>query len=530
MIFNPLEEYEKKFKSLHLYNTEKFFEELSVKSGVNIEENKLTVQKYNELTVKKGELKKKYNLKRFLRVLACISVVLIYYVVKKMTPQIQTLRSEIQDAEEKALQLLKQAEEQMIPLNSLFTDKDSLRIIEKTMPLVEFGSCFTAQQEEDMKTNYDYDVHSDAEQTTLDVLAGRYNENPFIFEKKLVHTMGTETYHGYKEISWVETYRDSNGKMQSRTEHQTLHATVVKPKPFYHTQVVLNYGAQGAPELTFSRDATHLDKKSEGSIERYVKKGEKRLKRKEDKALKNNEEFTSMSNAEFEVLFDALDRNDEVQFRTLFTPLAQTNMVDLILAKNGYGDDFNFIKVRRMNQIASKHSQGRDIKLLPGSYTSYSYEQIKENFINKNQEYFKAVYFDFAPLLAIPVYQERPVHSLKPIPDLAKRYSYKECEVLANAMEESLVVHPDTKTEAILKTEFLRSENDVDETCITAYSYDIEQRVDIVPMRGGDGYMHDVPVYWDEYLPLEYETTFSVTENGTYNGEVKAVRNGLCIY
>ena len=54
MIFNPLEEYEKKFKSLHLDNTEKFFEELSVKSGVNIEENKLTVQKYNELTVKKG--------------------------------------------------------------------------------------------------------------------------------------------------------------------------------------------------------------------------------------------------------------------------------------------------------------------------------------------------------------------------------------------------------------------------------------------------------------------------------------------
>ena len=85
-----------------------------------------------------------------------------------------------------------------------------------------------------------------------------------------------------------------------------------------------------------------------------------------------------MSNTRFEVLFGALDRTNEVQFRELFTPLAQTNMVDLILSKTGYGDDFNFRKRRRMNEIVSEHSQGRVMNLVPKDYTSYSFDFIKE--------------------------------------------------------------------------------------------------------------------------------------------------------
>ena len=185
--------------------------------------------------------------------------------------------------------------------------------------------------------------------------------------------MGTEDYHGYKTIRWTETYRDSDGKLRTRTVSETLHAVVTKPKPFFNTQVVLNYCTQGGPELSFSRDATHLEQKSERAIEKIVKRGEKKLKKKTDKAISQNSDFMSMSNSEFEVLFDALNRDNEVQFRTLFTPLAQTNMVDLILSKVGYGDDFNFIKSKRTNKIISNHSQDRVINLLPEYYFSYSF-------------------------------------------------------------------------------------------------------------------------------------------------------------
>ena len=262
-----------------------------------------------------------------------------------------------------------------------------------------------------------------------------------------------------------------------------------------------------------------------------VKRGERTLQKKNEKAIKENSDFMSMSNSDFEVLFDALDRNNEVQFRTLFTPLAQTNMVSLILSKDTYGDDFHFIKRKRTNRIISNHSQGRPINLLPANYASYDFDMIKENFVSKNVDFFKAMYFDFAPLWAIPLYQERPVHSLKPIPDYSRKYSLKDCEVLANAIDREHVVHPNTKTPAILKSQFVGTADDIDETCITAYSYDIEKRVDVVSVLGGDGRCHNVPVEWDEYLPLQANNNFFISTNEI--AEKKAVlarRNGLSIF
>lgn len=531
VIYNPLEDYENKFKSLHSENTNSFFEKLVKQSGVDIEKNRQTVKLYNEYRENLRKFKRKLNWLRFFRVLMIITILLIPLVILKTTPKIKQLRTDIEEADKRADELLREANNQMLPLNSLFTSRDALQLIEETIPLISFDEHFSVRQEMDMKTNYDFCEQNENEQSTLDTLAGSYNENPFLFENKFVHTMGTETYHGYKTIHWTESYIDGDGKRKTRTRSQTLHATVTKPKPYYSTQVVLNYCSQGGPELEFSRDASHLEQKSEKQIERYVARGERRLKRKTDKALRENDDFVSMSNSDFEVLFDALDRTDEVQFRTLFTPLAQTNMVSLILSRTGYGDDFNFFKTRRTNRIVSNHSQGRAIKLVPADYASYSFDEIKNNFVCKNEEYFKAVYFDFAPVLAIPVYQERPVHSLKPLPDYSRLYSFKECEVLANSVDYKYVVHPDTKTKAILKPSFVGSDGKADEMCITAYSYDIEKRVDIVSVYGDDGHYHNVSVEWDDYLPLVQNNNFFVSsDEAAQDKNIMARRGSLCIY
>lgn len=531
VIYNPLEEYESKFKNLHLENTNSFFEKLVQQSGVDIEKNRETVKRYNDYRENLAKFKKKRNLLRFWRVLMIITIVLIPVVILKITPKIRQLRNDIELADRKAEEVLAEANSQMVSLNKLFTDRDAIKIIESTIPQISFEPCFSVQQEADMKINYDFRESNKSEQSTIDVLAGKYNENPFLFENKLIHRLGRQTYYGQKTIYWTETYRDSEGKRRTRTKSQTLQASVTKPKPFYNNQVVLNYCSQGGPELAFSREASHLDRKSEKQIERYVERGERKLKRKTDKAIEQGSDFMSMSNTDFEVLFNALNRTNEVQYRTLFTPLAQTNMVDLILSKTGYGDDFKFIKEKRTNRIISKHSQGRSINLLPESYASYSFDIIKQNFVEKNAEYFKAVYFDFAPLLAIPMYQERPVHSLKPIPDYSQLYALKECEALANAVSYSYVVHPKTKTQAILKASFVRSKDKIDETCISAYSYDIIKRVDIVSVRGDDGHYHDVSVPWDEYIPLEVHNNFFVTTtDAVQNQNVIARRNNLCIF
>lgn len=52
-----------------------------------------------------------------------------------------------------------------------------------------------------------------------------------------------------------------------------------------------------------------------------------------------------MGDAEFDVLWGATDRDHEVEFRLLFTPLAKKQLLDLMKDKEiAYGDNFNFFK------------------------------------------------------------------------------------------------------------------------------------------------------------------------------------------
>ena len=59
MIYNPVEEYDSKFKSLHSDNTSKFFDDLVNRSGVDAEENRKTVKQYNEYKENISKLRKK---------------------------------------------------------------------------------------------------------------------------------------------------------------------------------------------------------------------------------------------------------------------------------------------------------------------------------------------------------------------------------------------------------------------------------------------------------------------------------------
>ena len=152
MIYNPMEEFDGKFKNLHLDNTKKYFEELVEQSGVNVEENRKTVKEYNELKDNLSKIKKKLNLWRFLRVLMIITLVLIPLVIIKITPKIRSLRSEIEQVDKKIQELLDIAQRQMAPLNGLFTDRDALKIIESTIPMLSFAPCFSVEQESDRKS------------------------------------------------------------------------------------------------------------------------------------------------------------------------------------------------------------------------------------------------------------------------------------------------------------------------------------------------------------------------------------------
>ena len=530
MIFNPLEDYEKTYKERHNGHVDALFNELEKKSQINVAENRATVAKYKAQQEKAAGIKKKAGVLKGLRIAAFVLMILavliavllfvlaailpgigllvfsgalLAIVLAVLNPKIKNLNQLFEQENAAAQQLFQLCWQQMEPLNNLFQSWDGISLIEKTIPNFDFQPLFSVKQEKDMVDHYNFQSYADEERSVIDTLSGTYNDNPFLYERCLVHEMGTETYHGQKTIYWTETYRDSNGRRQTRRRSQTLHATVTKPKPFYRTETKLYYGAQAGPDLSFNRDNKHLENKSERSIDAMVRKGERKLQKKAEKAMENNQNFMGMTNTEFDILFDALDRDHEVQFRLLFTPLAQTNMVSLLRSITGYGDDFDFYKKRRMNTIVSEHSQQRDLLLQPKAIRSYDYDEVKTKFRDCHNEYFRSIYFDFAPLLALPVYQERPVHSLHPIPENYQRYPVQEYEVLLNAMDSRQLAHPNSRTKVILKAAHASSQGSTDTVRVTAHSYDAIARVDVVPVHVGDGRIHGVPVHWQEYLPLE---------------------------
>lgn len=345
---------------------------------------------------------------------------------------------------------------------------------------------------------------------TLFVKSGDINGNPFYIANDLVHQMGTKVYTGAITISWT-AYVTVNGKRQAQRRTQVLTASVSRPHPYYNEQSYVVYGNEAAPNLTFDRtdsDAENMDQKQ---IDRHVRKEEKKLQKKARKQVKKGGSFTTLAHSEFEVLFGATNRNNEVEFRLLFTPLAQKQLLELMKDKNvGYGDNFDFTKYKKINIVYPEHLNLINLEMGANYYKSYSYEESRDRFINYNNNYFKAVYFAFAPVLAIPLYQQQKPHEYI-YEDLYKGYaSFYEHENIVNKLGEASFSHPEAKTRNILKTSIVKSQNNVDQILVSAYSYKTVNRTELVPRIGGDGKTHLVPVFWTEFIPVMMESLVDI--------------------
>lgn len=569
-IFEPLEYYRDHAKATHKQNIKEHFDLLVNKSGVDIQKNKDTVSKYYAVKKEIATLNKKLRIRKLIRVFSIVlsviffllssilasdssngsakllfpilslfvgaTIIILAFILTKKS--INALKKKIDEKEKDAYLLRREAEVQMAPLCKLFSDNDTLQLIEKTLPQVKFDSQFLFENLQDLRNNYGFNALTGEKSSALDTLSGRLYKNPFLFERCKNEAIISQTYTGTLVIRWTEYGRDSKGRTVRQTRHQTLVASVIKPKPIYNVTTLLSYGSQAAPDLTFARENKHFEDLSEKQVERTVKRGEKKLKKKADKALSKGSDFTEMSNTKFDVLFDATSRDNEQQFRLMFTPLAQREMIDLIRSEEGYGDDFDFFKRRKMNVIRSEHSQSWNMSTSASRYYSFDFEEIKKNFEEINTEYFKSVYFDFAPLIAIPAYQEPPTKTFEDISHGGVSYTEYNYESIANKMGSVNFAHKKTATDVILKSEFVSRIDGFDTVAITAHSYSANNRIDYVPTLGGDGKMHLVPVPWIEYLPLQKTSLITVKGIGLTEDEylekieesenLKPPKNAVC--
>ena len=170
--------------------------------------------------------------------------------------------------------------------------------------------------------------------------------------------------------------------------------------------------------------------------------------------------------------------------------------------EHGYGDDFQFMKHRKLNTLTAGHMQNLPLDMNPRMFWNSNYDEAKRVFLETTCENFRAIYFGFAPLLSIPLYQQiRPVSAIYGT-DMPRQSSYWEHESLANFWGDNKFADPSCATKCILKTTENRKDDGTVEVSVRAYGYRAEHRIDYVSKYCSNGNYYDVPVHWDEYLPV----------------------------
>ncbi len=558
-LLEPIEFYKHQLKDAFHENAEDYFEYLSKKAETNVEANREAVKKYDAEVAKINSLSNNAKKQKsgigwmiFLLIMSAFGIAiplvllnkiplavsiavpigcagliaLAIVMIVKMKKKWKKLNEEIAKHQEIANKHKAEAEGYMAKLNSMFEANMAALLMSKTTPVIDLDRDFDPEKYTLLHEKYGYTSNQSPSVSTLFAQSGHILGNPFVIAKTYVQSMRDHVYRGTLTITWTERVSDGKGGTRTVLRSETLVATVTAPEPAYHIDTTLIYGNEAAPNLSFSRSPTGHGNDDDKHLEKYIKSFDKKLDKEVEKDLKRNDDsvFTRLHNSEFEALFNALNRDNEMEFRLLFTPLAQKNMISLIRDKDkvGYGDDFSFRKSKKLNYIGAGHLyNSSELDKGPSDLRSYSYDIAHRNFVDYCDRYCKQIYFALAPLISIPLYQQHKTLDFIYNGRFGHNVTQEEAEAAANCHNWNLFKHPATRSVGvILKSKFVRSNESVDECEITAHSFSGTDRVSYIRKYGGDGRWHDVPVKWIEYNPISQVTPFAVgraNENTYYD-------------
>lgn len=549
-IYDPLKEYVNVYRDKFKEVAEKTFAELAAEAQVDVGKNRETCRRIYSEENSLSKVMTSIRWQKVWRVLLwlCVAVgfivgftmydvldyvdlLIVGFVIfgalgllfTDINPKIKEMKSERDKLTAKVDKLKKEAWQQMAPLNNLYDWDVLTRMMTKTVPRLEFDPYFTTQRLADLKATYGWSDSFNAGRSVVYSHSGLINGNPFVICRTRKMEMGTKTYYGEKTIHWTTEETDSNGKTRTVHHSETLVASVTAPYPEYFEKTRLIYGNTAAPDLIFYRKQSGLAD-SEGSLKFKMKRHSLRKKSRD----LSNADFAMMTNEEFEVAFDTSNRNNNQQYALLFTPLAQESMMNLLKDdKVGFGDDFDFGKQRMINVIFSNHMQSLNLDMNPQQYKGFDYDKAEADFYAINSRYFRAIYFCFAPLLCVPMYQQiRPQEDIYGR-NMQQHSSFWEHEALANFWGQGRFKHPSCVTNCILKTEQLQTIGDNSTIKVNAYGYRTEQHLEYVSKWGGDGHLHHVPVYWDEYLPVTGSGMIYLKEDNNFKDDSLTQRQRL---
>ena len=536
-LLEPLKYYKSEFAEKFLDKLTKNFEELLKKSNIDIEANRKSVKEYNDIIKNKNKNNRKL---KFLNVCSCILFLIVFYLIfcdlnfifllKKLSVSkgdiqetvlktvllsiviiltlifnFKYLGKKIKDFKEKnndlEAELQSKREEcylQLYPFIKLLESNIANKITTNIIPNLNIDKNFKIERYAELVKKYGLAEKLKPRFSTKDIISGEILGNPFVIVKSLYNETVDKVYTGSRTVSWTEYYRE-NGETKSHTVSQTLTASIVRPKEFFHENINLIYGNEAAEHLKFTREPKFVHELTPKKLQKHIKNTEKEIRKISERAVKEGKTFLEMGNTEFDALFYALNRNNEVEFRVLFTPTAQKNMIELLKDKD-FGDDFYFDKDEKLNIISNNKEWTLNIN--KSYYNDFSFDVIKERYFEINKEFFKNFYKLFLPILSIPVYHQHKSQDYIYGNEFGYNYNPYSSEVMANFLGEDIFSHPDTTTSTILKTNTIKTKGDIDLVEVIGNSYKEVSRVEYIPVRADNGRVYDVPVNWVEYVPL----------------------------
>lgn len=570
VLFKPKEMYDRMLKKQYHDTALAYFSELITKSGVSEQENAKLVKQYELAKAQYEKEKKALGSIKFWRgflialsvifgivgiialiigimvvtdgvadyapaffitsgvsiALTVLFIVLLCTVIKKKTKEQQKRTNEAKEVMDKAYAAVLKSVES---LNRIYDWGIPQAVMEKATPIIDLDPVFMGDRLEYLIEKFGFREITSPKQSVLEVLSGNIHGNPFVLQKILDCTIKNKTYTGSIVIHWTTTYRDKNGT-HTRHHSQTLTASITRPAPYYSALTQLAFGSEAAPHLHFTRSPVHAEKMNDKEREKFINKRIKQLESKETKDLVRSENFTKLGNDEFDALFGAYDRDNEVEFRLLYTPLAQRNTIGLLKDQTPFGDDFHLKKDGMVTIVQSEHSQRFDYSSSPSTFFGYDIAKMKEKFVNYCDDFIKNLFFDLAPIISVPLYQmHKPKEYIYESPYRSNLSSFEQ-EVLANGLDADLFKPKEASNNLplILKAKDASKRGSGDSVRINALSFKETPMVEYITKLGGDGRMHTIPVHWIQYDEVHKESNIGIGQvNGSREKYLKERNNGF---
>jgi len=528
-ISKPISEYKEKFSKEINQKAEETFDRLVGETSTDAEANKKTMSEYYKQSNASKKLAKTVTTMKvfawIFMVMAVITGVMSYFLQDLMLYLIigavvvlaasiilfvfASKQKKSKDEIDKDIVRLKvEAEAQTKALKEAMKWEIPIDLFNEVMPNVKLDYYHTRQKQQYFATNFSLPVYFDDNMCVVGVYSGKIAKNPFTILKFRTQDMIKQSYHGYLDIYWETVEYDSNGNKRVVQHKERLTATTWHDAPSFKEHVKAFYGCDAAPDLRFSREPFGVDGMSDNKLSKNINKKYKEYRKQVEKNLKDGKSIMLMANEEFEALFGAVDRDNDVQFRLLFTPLAQQNMVELMKDRDYLGDNFYMDKFGKLNVNENVSFQQLSFSTGVGNYYSFDLEEFRSNFIGFTSDFLLYVYMQLIPFLNIPMYQQT-----EPEKTFEDFVGGKEEIELSNFDAETLVnddpkYEPEaTKTPCITKAKYSGTK---DKFNIYSYGFDTEEMLEYVSVKGGDGYYHDVPVYWIKYIKVSNATEMTI--------------------